>query len=321
MKAIACREYGPPDVLRFEEVERPAPKDDEVLVRIQAASVNPYDWHCMRGKPYLLRMMTGLRKPKDPRLGIDMAGVVEAVGGSVKQFRPGDPVFGGCRGAFAEYACAVEETLAVKPANLSFEQAAATYLAALTALQGLRDAGKLQPGQKVLVDGASGGVGSIAVQIAVSLGAEVTAVCSPGKLQQARSLGASQVIDYTREDFTRGGRRYDLILAPSAYHSIFDYRRALGAKGRFVMIGGGGLQILQAMFLAPLLSLAGSRKMGLMRTRRNRQDLLFLKVLLEAGKIKPVIDRCYPLSETAEAIRYLEQGHARGKVIISVTSP
>jgi NADPH:quinone reductase-like Zn-dependent oxidoreductase len=318
MKAITCTEYGPPDVLRYAEVDRPAPKDNEVLVKVRAASINPYDWHCMRGSPFPVRMMLGLRRPKDPRVGVDVAGEVEAVGKDVTQFRPGDAVFGGCRGALAEYTCATEETLAAKPVNLSFEQAAAVYMAALTALQGLRGAGRLQPGQKVLVDGASGGVGTFAVQIAKALGAEVTAVCGPGNVERVRSLGASKIIDYSREDFTRNWQQYDLILAPSAYHPIFDYRRALSSQGHYVMIGGGGVQILQAMFLGPWLSMIGSKKLEMMMTKRNKQDLLYLKELLESGKITPIIDRLYPLSQAAEAVRYLEQGHAKGKVVITV---
>lgn len=319
MKAIVYTQYGPPDVLQFKEVAKPVPKDDEVLIKLYAASVNPVDFHLMRGKPLLLRLIIGgLRKPKATRPGADLAGQVEAVGRNVTQFKPGDEVFGACRGAFAEYVCVMEDKLALKPANISFEDAAAVPVAALTALQGLRDKGRIQRGHKVLVDGASGGVGTFAVQIAKSFGAEVTAVCSTRKVDTARSIGADQVIDYTREDFTQSGQRYDLILAANAYHSIFDYRRALSPKGIYVMAGGGVVQMLQMMFLGPLLSLTGSKKMCFFITRINKKDLVLLKDLLEAGKVVPVIDRRYPLSGVAEAVRYLEEGHAQGKVVITV---
>ncbi len=320
MKAIVSTKYGSPDVLQFLDVAKPVPKDDEVLVKIHAASVNPADWHFLRGKPYPVRLMaTGLLKPKHKILGADMAGRVEAAGRDVKRFQPGDDVFGGKGvGGFAEYVCVPEDKLVKKPANLSFEQAAAVPIAAITALQGLRTKGKIQPGQNVLIDGASGGVGTFAVQIAKSFGADVTAVCSTGKMDTARSLGADHVIDYTREDFTRNGKRYDLIVAINAYHSILDYKRALGPQGIYVMAGGGGAQILQAMFLGPLISMTGSRKLGILMAKRTQDDLIFLKELLEAGTIVPVIDRQYPLSETAEALRYLEEKHAHGKVVIAV---
>ena len=318
MKAIVCHEYGSPDVLRCEDIEKPTAGDNEVLIKVRAASVNPLDWHSMRGKPHLIRIMTGLRKPKNTRPGVDVAGQVEAVGRNVTQFKPGDEVFGACRGAFAEYVCAIEDRLALKPANISFEDAAAVPVAAITALQGLRDKGRIQPGQKVLVDGASGGVGTFAVQIAKSFGAEVTAVCSTRNVDTARSIGADHVIDYTREDFTQSGQRYDLILAANAHHSIFDYRRALSPDGIYVMVGGGGVQMLQGLLLGPLLSLIGSKKMGFFIANINQKDLVFLKDLLEAGKVVPVIDRRYPLSGAAEALRYLEEGHAKGKVVITV---
>ena len=319
MKAITYTEYGSPDVLRLTEVEKPTPKDHEVLIRVRAASVNPYDWRLLRGKPLFIRpMIGGLRRPKVTRPGVDVAGRVEAVDRSVTGFKPGDEVFGTCRGAFAEYACTVEDRLALKPANLSFEEAAAVPLAALTALQALRDKGGIRPGGKVLVDGASGGVGTFAIQIAKQLGAEVTAVCSTGNVDRARSLGADHVIDYTREDFTKSGQRYDLIIAANAHRPIFDYRRALSRNGTFVMIGGGWSQILQGMFLGPLLSWIGSRKMTFFIARITRTDLAFLGDLLAAGKIVPVIDRRYPLSDVAEAVRYLEDGHAKGKVVITV---
>jgi len=320
MKAIVYTQYGPPDVLQFTEVATPTPADNEVLIKLCAASVNPLDWYLMRGEPFLARpMMGGLLKPKVTRPGVDLAGQVEAVGRNVTQFKPGDEVFGACRGAFAEYACAIEDKLALKPANISFEDAAAVPVAAITALQGLRDKGRIQQGQKVLVDGASGGVGTFAVQIAKSFGAEVTAVCSTRNVDRARSLGADHVIDYTREDFTRSGQRYDLILGANAYHSIFDYRRALNQDGIFVGAGGrGGLvQMLQAMLLVILLSLIGRKKIYLFLAKVNKKDLVFLKDLLEARKIVPVIDRRYPLSRVAEALRYLEEGHAQGKVVIT----
>ncbi|MFY9584232.1 MAG: NAD(P)-dependent alcohol dehydrogenase [Candidatus Acidiferrales bacterium] len=318
MKAIVCYNYGSPDVLKCEKIEKPTVGDDEVLIEVRAASVNPLDWHLMRGKPYFVRMLAGLLKPKDTRLGVDVAGQVEAVGRNVTQFKPGDEVFGVCRGAFAEYACAVEDRLALKPANISFEDAAAVPVAAITALRGLRDKGRIQRGHKVLVDGASGGVGTFAVQIAKSFGAEVTAVCSTRNVDTARSIGADHVIDYTREDFTQSGQRYDLIIAANAYHSIFDYRRALSQDGIYVLAGGGGVQILQAMLLGPLLSLIGSKKMCFFIANINKKDLALLKDLLEAGKVAPVIDRRYPLSDVAEALRYLEGGHAQGKVVITV---
>jgi len=322
MKAIVYHNYGSPEVLKCEEIEKPAVGDREVLIKVRAASVNPLDWRLMRGKPVFVRLMIGgLRKPKLTRPGVDVAGQVEAVGRSVTQFKPGDEVFGGCRGAFAEYACAIEDRLALKPANLSFEDAAAVPVAAISALQGLRDKGRIQRGQKVLVDGASGGVGTFAVQIAKSFGAEVTAVCSTRNVDSARSIGADHVIDYTREDFTQSGQRYDLILAANAYHSIFHYRRALSQDGIYVMAGGGGVQILQAMLLGPLLSLMGSRKMRFFMANINKEDLVLLKDFLEAGEIVPVIDRRYPLSDVAEALRYLEEGHAQGKVVITVEHP
>jgi NADPH:quinone reductase-like Zn-dependent oxidoreductase len=319
MKAILYTQYGPPDLLQFTEVAKPAPADNEVLIKPYAASVNALDWRLMRGKPLFTRLMIGgLRKPKVTRLGVDVAGQVEAVGRNVTQFKPGDEVFGTCRGAFAEYACAIENKLALKPVNSSFEEAAALPVAAISALQGLRDKGRIRPGHKVLVDGASGGVGTFAVQIAKSFGAEVTAVCSTRNVDTARSLGADHVIDYTREDFTKSGQRYDLILGANAHHTIFDYRRALSQDGIYVMVGGGWAQILQAMLLAPLLSVIGSKKMCFFIANINQKDLVFLKDLLEAGKVAAVIDRRYPLSRATEALRYLEEGHAQGKVVITI---
>jgi NADPH:quinone reductase-like Zn-dependent oxidoreductase len=266
-------------------------------------------------------MMGGLFKPKHTVLGCDIAGQVEAVGKNVKDFKPGDPVFGATlMGGFAEYACTVEARLAQKPDNISYEQAAAVPVAAITALQGLRDKGRIQPGHKVLIEGASGGVGTFAVQIAKAFGAEVTAVCSTRNVQRARSLGADYVIDYTREDFTQSGQRYDLIFSSSAYHPIFDYRRALRPNGTFAMAGGGLVKYLKVLILGPLLSLLGSKKIRSYVARISKKDLIFLKNLLEAGKIVPVIDRRYRLSDTAEAIRYLEEGHAQGKVVITFPS-
>jgi NADPH:quinone reductase-like Zn-dependent oxidoreductase len=317
MKAVVHYNYGPPEVLKFEEIEKPTAGDKEVLIKVCAASVNPLDRFFMTGMP-IVRALPGLRKPKVTRLGTDVAGQVEAVGRNVTQFKPGDEVFGVCRGAFAEYVCTAEDKLALKPANISFEDAAAVPVAAITALQGLRDQGRIQPGHKVLVDGASGGVGTFAVQIAKSFGTEVTAVCSTRNVDRARSLGADHVIDYTREDFTQSGQRYDLILAANAYHSIFDYRRALRQDGIYVIAGGGWVQILQGMLLGQLLSLMGSKKTRFFIAKINTKDLVLLKDLLEAGKVVPVIDRRYPLSDVAEALRYLGERHAQGKVVITV---
>src|SRR6266849_1215419 len=317
MKAIVYPRYGSPDVLQFKEVEKPVPRDGEILVKIHAASVNTLDL-AMRG-PFLARIITGwLLKPKDQRLGVDLAGRVEAVGSTVTQFQPGDEVFGRGLGAFAEYACAREDAVVLKPANSSFEEAAAVPVAALTALQGLRDTGQIQPGQQVLIHGASGGVGTFAVQIAKSFGAEVTAVCSTRNLDIVRSIGADHVIDYTQEDFTRNGQRYDLILAVNGYHSISDYKRALNPEGVYVTTGGSNAQMFQGMLLGPLISRTGRQKMGNSAHKPNQKDLIFMKELIEARKVKPVIDRRFPLGETAEAIRYLEEGHARGKVVITL---
>ena len=321
MKAIVYDKYGPPDVLELQEIEKPTVTDNDVLVKIHAASVNPADWHIMRADPFLVRLMgMGLLKPKNKMLGADIAGLVEAVGSNVKQFQPGDEVFGDIgSGAFAEYACVTENRLALKPANLSFEEAAAVPLAALTALQGLRDKGQLQPGQKVLIHGASGGVGTFAVPIAKSFGAEVTGVCSTRNVEMVRSIGADHVIDYTQEDFTQNGQRYDLILAVAGNRSVFEYKRALSPNGIYVMIGGSSTSLMfSSMLLGPLISMFGSQKMGFMMAKINQKDLLFIKELLEAGKVTPVIDRSYTLPEVPEAIRYLEEGHAQGKVIITM---
>ena len=317
MKAIVYTEYGSPDVLQFKEVERPTPRDHEVLVKIYAASANAADWHLMRAEPFLARLENGLLKPKNTKLGADVAGRVEAVGRNITQFQAGDEVFGGMPlnelGGFAEYVCAHEEALALKPAGLTFEQAAAVPLAAFTALQGLRDKGRIQAGQKVLINGASGGVGTFALQIAKSFGTEVTGVCSTRNLDMVRSIGADYVIDYTKEDFTRNGRRYDLIFDAVGNRSVSDYRRALSPNGICSVAGFTSLsRLFQVMFL-------GGKKIGLMETAKgNKKDLLFIKDLLEAGKVVPVIDRRYPLREVAEAIRYLEAGHAQGKVVITI---
>jgi NADPH:quinone reductase-like Zn-dependent oxidoreductase len=320
MKAIVRTKYGPPEVLQFTEVEKPSPKDNEVLIRLYAASVNPLDLFHMRGAPWN-RRIPGLRTPKQPVIGCDIAGRVEAVGRDVKQFQSGDDVFGVtgfAGGGFAEYVCAPEAKLARKPVNLPFEDAAAVPIAAITALQGLRDKGRIQPGQRVLLDGASGGVGTFAVQIAKSFGAEVTAVCSTRNVDTARSLGADHIIVYRREDFTQSQQRYDLIVGVNAHHSIFDYRRALTPDGIYVAIGGGLPQIFQAMLLAPFLSRFGSKKVRFFIANINQKDLVFLKELLEAGKVVPVIDRRYPLSAAAEALRYLAEGHAQGKIVLTV---
>ena len=320
MKAIVYTQSGSQDVFQLKEMAKPAPADDQVLIKVCAASANPLDWKTMR-VPSFLRLISGrLLTKKDKVLGCDIAGRVEAVGRQVKQFQPGDEVFGvkGFAGAFAEYVCATENKLALKPANISFEEAAAVPVAALTALQGLRDQGRIQPGQKVLVDGASGGVGTFAIQIAKSFGAEVTAVCSARNVDTARAIGADHVIDYTRGDFTQSGQRYDLIIGANAYRSVFDYRRALTQDGTYVLVGGGLVQILQFLALAPFLSLIGSKKMRFFIAKINRNDLVFLRDLLAAGKVVPVIDRRYPLSGVADALRYLEDGHARGKVVITV---
>jgi NADPH:quinone reductase-like Zn-dependent oxidoreductase len=313
MKAIVYTAYGSPDVLQLKEVEKPAPKDHEVLVSIHAASVNAADLHHLRGDPFLLRLQAGLRKPKKQILGADIAGRVEAVGSNVKRLQPGGEVFGDISacglGGFAEYVAVPEQALVLKPARMTFEQAAAVPMAAVTALQGLRDRGQIQPGHKVLINGASGGVGTFAVQLAKAYGAEVTAVCSTSKVDLVRSLGADHVIDYTREDFTRNGQRYDLIVA---------YKRALTPSGTYVMSGGSTLQMFQAILLGPWMSRTGSNKMGNLLARPSTKDLACVKAFVEAGKVLSVIDRSYPLSEVAEAIRYLEEGHARGKVVISV---
>jgi NADPH:quinone reductase-like Zn-dependent oxidoreductase len=324
MKAAVYRCYGSPDVVKVEEVPKPTLQDDRILVKVHAASVNPLDWHYMRGKPYVMRAMgSGVGVPDDIRLGVDFAGTVEVVGKGVRRFKPGDEVFGGADGSFAEYVSVRENgTVALKPANMTFEQAAAVPIAAITALQALRDQGKVQAGQRVLINGASGGVGPFAVQIAKVLGADVTAVCSTRNAATARSIGADHVIDYTKEDFTQGGQRYDLIIDNVGSHSVSEYRRALTPQGALITVGGPSddpwLGPLSALIKAALVGPFVSQKLSFFIADLNQADLETLEHLLETGKLTPVIDRHYPLSQVAEAIRYLEQGHARGKVVITL---
>lgn len=325
MKAITYCDYGLAN-LKLEEIEKPVPNDDQILVRVRAASVNPYDWHFVEGTPKIVRLLgVGLRKPKDIRVGVDFAGTIEAVGKNVTQFKPGDEVFGGRGGAFAEYVCRrAEGAVALKPANLTFEQAASVNIAGITALQGLRDKGKVQPGQKVLINGASGGVGTFAVQIAKSFGADVTGVCSTRNVDLVKSLGADHVIDYTKEDFTKSDQKYDVILDNVANHTLSENRHVLTPNGRYVLIGGGGVNeqgligALKLPLKAFVYSKFVSQKMGMMMADANHNDLTILADMMQSGKLKPVIDRTYKLSEVPEAIRYLEEGHARGKVVITV---
>ena len=324
MKAIVQDKYGSADVLELRDVEKPQPGNDELLIRVHAAGVDPGVWHLMTGLPYLVRLMGfGLRKPKIRIRGVDAAGTVEAAGRNVTELKQGDQVYGTCDGSFAEYACAKAERFAPKPANLSFEQAAAVPVSGMTALNGLRDAGKLQPGQRVLVIGAAGGVGTYAVQLAKAFGTVVTGVCSTSKAELVRAIGADEIIDYTREDFTEGTRRFDLILDTAGRRPLSHLRRALTPRGTLVIVGGEGggrwLGGFQRQIFAPVRSLfTEQRLLGLISTER-RQDLLTLKDLIEAGKLTPVIDRIYPLSEAPEAIRYLQDGHARGKVVLTVS--
>jgi NADPH:quinone reductase-like Zn-dependent oxidoreductase len=320
MKAIVCTKYGPPEYLTLEEVPKPAPGDDEVLVRVHAASVTFSNLALVSGRPFIARFTgLGLTRPATRIPGSDIAGRVEAVGRNAEKFLPGDEVFGDLsvcgRGGLAEYVCAPEHALAKKPVNLSFAEAAAVPEAALVALQALRDHGQIKSGQKVLIAGASGGIGTFAVQIAKYFGAEVTGVCSTRNADMVRSLGADHVIDYAKEDFTKNGQQYDLILATAGYRSIFDYRRALGPGGIYVATGGAMAQIFEGILLGPFLS-TGGKKMGSMLVEPNR-DLDLMRELIESGHVKPVIDRCYPLSQTADAFRYYGEGHARGKVVIT----
>jgi NADPH:quinone reductase-like Zn-dependent oxidoreductase len=320
MRAIAYHDYGPPEVLRCEETEKPVPADAEVLIKVRAASVNPMDWRFMRGAPYLIRIMTGLRRPETTRLGVDLAGQVEAVGRNVTEFQPGDEVFGASRGAFSEYVCADQKDVALKPINVTFEQAAAVPTAGLTALQALRDKGLVQPGQTVLINGAAGGVGTFAVQLAKWLGAEVTGVCSTRNVALVRSIGADHVIDYSRDDFTQGDRRYDLIVDSVGNRSLLACRRVMAPKGTLLVVGASSKGRWFGPLLSPLKAIAispfVSQTLTPFFTRPSKQDLITLKELLEAGTVRPVIDATYPLSKVPEAIRYLEAGHARGKVVI-----
>ena len=317
MKALVYRRYGGPEELQLTDMPRPEPREREVLVRVHAASINAADRVFLRGKPFLLRLGFGFPRPRRPILGFDVAGRVEAVGSGVTEFRAGDEVFGVApSGAFAEFVCVAEEKLVPKPAGVSFEAAAATPTAGATALQGLRR-GRIAAGQRVLVEGASGGVGTFAIQIAKAYGAEVTAVCSTNNVEMARALGAARVIDYRREDFARDGQRYDLILAANAYRPLADYRRALQPGGAYVMTGGGGMQILQAMVIGALVSMTSGRRMGNIMALATKADLVALSELLETGKVKPVIERTVALRDVPDAIRYLEQEHARGKIVVS----
>ena len=322
MKAVVYRCYGSPDVLEFEDVEKPTPADDEVLVKVVAASVNPLDWHYMRGSPYIMRLGSGLGAPTNTSMGVDFAGTVEAVGKNVTRFKPGDEVFGGRSGAFAEYVIVPEDrALVLKPSNMTFEQAAAVPIAGITALQALRDKGKLQPGQKVLINGASGGVGTFAVQIARSFGAEVTGVCSARNAEMVRSIGADHVIDYTQDDYTQNEQRYDLIIDMVGNHSLLANRKALEPNGILVMVGGAkGNWIaplknpLKALMLSPFVE----QELVLILAKLSKDDLAILGDLMQAGKVTPVIDRRFPLSEVPAAIRYSEKGHARGEIIIDL---
>lgn len=323
MKAIVYEAYGTPDVLRLQEVEKPTPKDDQVLVRVRAFSVNKREWIMLTGDPFITRMVMGaLQKPKYPIMGGDIAGIVEAVGGGVTRFKAGDAVFGDIGdygfGGFAEYVAVTEKALTLKPAGISFEQAAAIPTAGYTALQALRDKGQVKAGQKVLVNGASGGVGMFTVQIAKFYGAEVTAVCSTKNIEMARSLGADRMIDYTKEDVTKRSEQYDLIIAANGYHSIFDYRRILSPNGIYVSTGGTMGQIFEGMLLGPLAALGSGKMMGALAAKAKAEDSAFVGSLVETGKVKIVIDRSYPLSETAEAMRYLGEVHPSGKVVVTV---
>lgn len=325
MKAIVYHNYGSPDVLQLEEIEKPVPNENQVLVKVRAVSINPFDWHFMEGVPYIARLLAfGPLKPTSPRLGVDFAGTVEAVGQNITQFKPGDEVFGGKVGAYAEYLVIAEKYLTMKPANITFEQAGSVQIAGLTALQGLRDKGKIQPGQKVLINGASGGVGTFAVQIAKTLGAHVTGVCSGRNVELVRSLGADQVFDYTKEDFTKSGQRYDVIIDNVGNRSLSEIRSVLAPQGKYVLIGGGGVNdnrwtgpiglVIKLLLLKPFIG----QEMKMMLADVNKEDLTFLADLMQSGKVTPVIDKTYPFSEIREAIRYVETGRARGKVAVTL---
>ncbi len=322
MKAAIYTRYGSPDVVQITDVKKPSPRDNEVLIKIRAAAVNPLDWHFMRGEPYVVRIMAGLRKPGITGLGVDVAGEVEAVGRSVTEFKAGDEVFGACRGSFAEYGCTPESSLAAKPRNVTFEQAGAVSVAGRTALQGLRDKGRIQAGQKVLVNGAAGGVGTFVVQLAKWFGANVTGVCSTKNVELVRSLGADRVIDYTQEDFAKGGLRYDIFFDCFANHSLSDCRRILNPRGRYIAVGGPSgpwmLDLLGRVIAGPVLSVLTSQKFLTFMAQSSKEDLCILGELMGAGKVTAVIDRRYTLSEVPEAIRYVEEGHARGKVVITL---
>jgi NADPH:quinone reductase-like Zn-dependent oxidoreductase len=325
MKAIVYEKYGPPEVLQLKEVEKPTPKSDEVLVKVQAASVNPGDWHALRGTPFLQRLETGLLKPSNKILGADVAGTVEAIGSGIEGFRPGDEVYGDLYwcgfGAFAEYVAIPEKCIAHKPVNLTFEEAAAVPQAAFTALHALRDAGQVQVGQTVLINGASGGVGTFAVQIAKAFGAEVTGVCSTRNLDLVRSLGADHVIDYTREDFTQNGEQYDLIVDMVANYPLSVLKQSLKPNGICVVVGFSSLlHMIKVNIQGPRISNNGSQKLGMLNPNEDESDLEVMKDLIETGKVTPVIDRQYKFDEIPEAIRYLETGHARGKIVISINT-
>ena len=324
MKAIVYCDYGTSDVLKVADVEKPVPNDDQLLVKVRAVSVNPFDWHFMRGTPYLMRMESGLRKPKSTRLGVDFSGTVEAVGKNVKNFKPGDEVFGGKRGAFAEYLSVRADSVALKPATIPFEQAGVVAIAGITALQAIRDKGKVQPGQKVLINGASGGVGTFAVQIAKSFGANVTGVCSTRNVDLVKSLGADQVIDYTKEDFTKADQKYDVILDNVPNHSLAECRHVLTPNGKYIMIGGGGPnegkwigpfgRVIHAVLMKPFIK----QEMSMMLADPTQKDYTVLADLMQSGKVTPVIDRTYKFSDLPAAIAYLEEGHARGKVVVTM---
>ncbi len=322
MNAVVYTKYGSPDVLQLKKVEKPIPKEDEVLIKVHAASINSWDWDMLTGRPLEYRLLSGILKPKKTKiLGCDIAGRIEAVGKNIKQFQPGDDVFGdlceGLWGGFAEYVCARESELMLKPTAMTYEEAAATPQAGLLALQGLCDKREIKPGQKVLINGAGGGVGTFAIQMAKSLGAEVTGVDSTGKLDMMSSLGADHFIDYTQEDFTKNGKCYDLILDVKTDRSIFDYRRALSSDGIYVTVGGKSARILQLAILGPLISMTGNKKLALIMHKPNK-NINILNKLFETGKLLPVVDRCFPLSETADAFRYYREGHFKGKVVITI---
>ena len=320
MKAIVYARYGPPDVLQLKEVERPTPKDDEVLIKVKAVSVNRSDWETLTGTPLYARI-GGLLRPRHHILGSDIAGRVEMAGGNIRRFQPGDEVFGDIlrsMGGFAEFVCAPERSLAPKPASMTFEEVAAIPQAAVIALQGIRDKGQVQPGQKVLVNGAGGGAGTFAVQLAKLYGAEVTGVDNTGKMDYMRSLGADHVIDYTREDFTKNGQQYDLILDVVAHRSVFAYARALSPNGSYFAVGGPVAVLLQILLLGPWIRRTTGKKIRVLAVQPNLKDMVHVTELCEAGKVVPVIDRRYPLSEVPEALRYLGEGRAKGKVVITI---